>query len=62
MIKPKCFICKKELKEFGGLLIGPPEHDGKVDKKQLAPKPGHDQKAVFSSSHILCLEKGNQNG
>jgi hypothetical protein len=35
MIKPKCFVCKKELKEFGGLLIGPPDHDGKVDKKHI---------------------------
>ncbi|KKL23261.1 hypothetical protein LCGC14_2427160 [marine sediment metagenome] len=24
MIKPKCNICKKELKEFGAILLSPP--------------------------------------
>lgn len=31
-IKPKCDKCKKELKEFGGILLSPP------DKKQMVKK------------------------
>ena len=26
-IKPKCDKCKKELKEFGGILLSPPNKD-----------------------------------
>ena len=27
MIKPICDICKKELKEFGAILLSPPNND-----------------------------------
>ena len=37
-IKPKCYICKKVLNEYGGLLISPPDHDGKVDKQHICVK------------------------
>ena len=35
MIKPLCGICGKELKDFGAIVISPPEHgnnDNRVDK------------------------------
>lgn len=31
-IKPYCDRCKKELKEFGGLLFSPPNKEGTVKK------------------------------
>lgn len=37
-IKPKCCKCNKELTEYGGLLISPPDNDGKVDKKHICVK------------------------
>ena len=37
-IKPKCYKCKKVLNEYGGLLISPPDHDGKVDKQHICVK------------------------
>jgi hypothetical protein len=35
MIRPKCYICKKELDELGGLLLSPPKHDGSIDKRHI---------------------------
>lgn len=34
-IKPTCDACKKELKEFGGILLSPPDKAGKVRKFHL---------------------------
>jgi len=31
-IKPICAICKKELEEFGAILLGPPDESNKVEK------------------------------
>ena len=31
-IKPKCDKCKKELKDFGGILLSPPDKNNKVRK------------------------------
>lgn len=36
-IKPFCDMCKKELKEFGGILFSPPK--GKIVKKFHICKP-----------------------
>lgn len=36
-IKPKCDKCKKELKEFGGILLSPPKKNV-VQKFHLCPK------------------------
>ena len=35
MIKPICDKCKKELEEFGGILLSPPNESGKVKKLHL---------------------------
>lgn len=35
MIKPICDKCKKELVEFGGILLSPPDIDNKVLKLHL---------------------------
>jgi hypothetical protein len=35
MIKPTCDKCKKELEEFGGILLSPPDNDRKVTKYHL---------------------------
>jgi len=35
MIKPTCDKCKKELEEFGGILLSPPDNDRKVKKYHL---------------------------
>jgi hypothetical protein len=32
MIKPTCDICKKELEEFGAILLSPPNESGMVKK------------------------------
>jgi len=37
-IKPVCDKCKKELKDFGGILLSPPDKDGKVKKFHLCNK------------------------
>jgi|GEM_PF-1324207 len=34
-IAPRCDFCKKELKEFGGLLFAPPSKDGKARKYHI---------------------------
>ena len=33
MINPKCDICNKELEDYGGILLSPPDKEGKVKKK-----------------------------
>jgi hypothetical protein len=37
-IKPKCDRCKKELTEFGGILLSPPDKKGRVSKFHLCKK------------------------
>lgn len=32
MIKPTCFFCKKELYDFGAILLSPPDQDKKCVK------------------------------
>jgi len=34
-IKPTCDKCKKELNEFGGILLSPPNNDRQVTKYHL---------------------------
>ena len=34
-IKPHCYFCKKELTQFGAILLGPPRRGGVVDKFHL---------------------------
>jgi len=34
-IKPTCDKCKKELIEFGGILLSPPDKENKVRKYHL---------------------------
>lgn len=34
-IKPKCDKCGKELKEFGGILLSPPNSNSEVKKYHL---------------------------
>ncbi|MCX6717922.1 MAG: hypothetical protein NTU76_04610 [Candidatus Taylorbacteria bacterium] len=34
-IKPKCDKCNKELEEFGGILLSPPDNDRRVIKYHL---------------------------
>ena len=34
-IKPICDICKKELTEFGAILLSPPDNDGHVKKYHI---------------------------
>lgn len=31
-IKPLCDKCRSELKDFGGILLSPPDKEGKVKK------------------------------
>ena len=37
-IKPICNKCSEELKEFGGILLSPPENDDRVKKYHLCKK------------------------
>jgi hypothetical protein len=37
-IKPLCDKCKKELSEFGGILLSPPDNENKVKKYHLCAK------------------------
>ena len=34
-IKPKCDLCKKELKEFGAILLSPPDKNNNIKKYHL---------------------------
>lgn len=36
-IKPKCDKCGKELEEFGGILLSPPDAENTVKKFHLCP-------------------------
>ena len=38
MIKPKCDMCRKELKDFGGLLFSPPNDKDMVEKFHICKK------------------------
>ena len=38
MIAPVCDKCKDELKEFGGILLSPPDEESKVKKFHLCLK------------------------
>ena len=35
MIKPICAFCKKELVDFGAILLSPPDNDDKVKKYHI---------------------------
>ena len=35
MIKPMCNLCGKELNEFGGILLSPPDKQNKVNKYHI---------------------------
>lgn len=37
-IKPKCDKCKEELKDFGAILLSPPDKSSKVKKFHLCKK------------------------
>jgi uncharacterized protein with PIN domain len=37
-INPRCDKCKKELQEFGGILLSPPDEKGNVRKFHLCVK------------------------
>jgi hypothetical protein len=37
-IKPKCDKCKEELKEFGAILLSPPDKNNKVRKYHFCKK------------------------
>jgi len=37
-IKPKCNMCKKELEDFGGILLSPPSKEEMVRKFHLCKK------------------------
>jgi hypothetical protein len=36
-IRPTCDRCGTELEAFGGILLGPPEADGRAEKLHLCP-------------------------
>lgn len=40
-ITPSCDICAKELKDFGAIVLGPPDQKGMVDKFHVC-KPCYD--------------------
>jgi len=35
MICPKCCRCKKELDDYGAILLSPPDHEDKCDKYHI---------------------------
>jgi len=37
-INPKCDKCHEELKEFGAILLSPPDPENKIKKFHLCPK------------------------
>lgn len=37
-INPKCYKCGKELDDYGGILLSPPDSDGNVKKLHLCKK------------------------
>ena len=38
MIKPVCDVCKKELTDFGAILLSPPDKKGMVRKFHVCKK------------------------
>lgn len=38
MISPICYICKKELGDFGAILLSPPDKNNKHDKYHICVK------------------------
>ena len=45
MIKPKCYICKDELDEFGAILLSPPDKKNRIKKFHLCK---------FCYKHVIC--------
>ena len=57
MIKPNCDKCKKELEEFGGILLSPPDNDRKVTKYHLCVKCFREiEKTLKTNKKIKCQE------
>jgi len=42
MIKPVCYVCGKELKEFGAILLTPPNEKDMVEKLHIC-RPCYDK-------------------
>jgi hypothetical protein len=48
-VQPRCGKCKKELQEFGAILLSPPKEDNTVEKVHLC-RPCYDE--LILASHI----------
>jgi hypothetical protein len=46
-IDPHCDKCKKELDDFGGILLGPPDSESKVRKYHLCKECYEEMVATF---------------
>ena len=56
MIKPNCDKCKKELNEFGGILLSPPDNDRKVTKYHLCKKCYEEIESLLANNKKTCQE------
>ena len=52
-INPYCDFCKKELKDFGGLLFSPPNKKGETKKLHVCP---HCYKEILKITRLKVSE------
>ncbi len=52
-INPRCDFCKKELKEFGGLVFSPPTKEGTVRKLHVCR---HCYRELLKITHLHVSE------
>jgi hypothetical protein len=57
MLKPKCKRCKKELKKYGAILLGPPDKDDKAKKIHLLQCP---QENIMKYTKEQLLKESKQ--
>lgn len=56
VIKPVCYICGQELKEFGAVLLGPPDESNKVEKFHLCRECYEEIEGIIKCQRSYVLD------
>lgn len=55
-IEPICYICGQELKEFGAIILGPPDDSNKVEKFHLCEECYEEIERVIKCQRSYVLD------
>lgn len=56
VIKPICYMCGQELKEFGAILFGPPDESSKVEKFHLCEECYEEIEGIIKCQRSYTLD------